>query len=72
MRLKPAALLRMALRSGVGFPSTWRATGVLHHLDKYPLAERYKAWVAELGEMPRNANAAFLDWVRKFGKGTRS
>lgn len=39
--------------------------------DKYALAERYKAWVAELGEMPRNADAAFLGWVRKYTKGKR-
>jgi len=39
--------------------------------DKYALAERYKGWVASLGEMPRNPDAAFLGWVRKFTKGKR-
>ena len=39
--------------------------------DKYGLAERYKEWVVALGEMPRNADAAFLGWVKKFTKGKR-
>jgi hypothetical protein len=39
--------------------------------DKYALAERYKAWVTTLGEMPRNSDAAFLGWVKKFTKGKR-
>jgi hypothetical protein len=39
--------------------------------DKYALAERYRAWVADLGEMPRNPDAAFLGWVKKFTKGKR-
>lgn len=39
--------------------------------DKYYLEAVYKEWVAGLGEMPRNADAAFLGWVRKFTKGKR-
>jgi hypothetical protein len=37
--------------------------------DKYYLEAAYKDWVVSLGEMPRNADAAFLGWVRKFTKG---
>ena len=37
--------------------------------DKYYLEAAYKDWVAGLGEMPRDADAAFLGWVRKFTKG---
>ncbi len=37
--------------------------------DKYILEVTYKEWVAGLGEMPRDADAAFLGWVRKFTKG---
>lgn len=37
--------------------------------DKYYLEAAYKDWVVGLGEMPRNADAAFLGWVRKFTKG---
>jgi hypothetical protein len=37
--------------------------------DKYFLEAAYKEWVAGLGEMPRNADAAFLGWVKKFTKG---
>ena len=37
--------------------------------DKYYLEAAYKDWVLGLGEMPRNADAAFLGWVRKFTKG---
>ncbi len=37
--------------------------------DKYYLEAAYKNWVAGLGEMPRDADAAFLGWVRKFTKG---
>jgi Plasmid encoded RepA protein len=39
--------------------------------DKYALAERYKAWVANKGEMPRFPDAAFLGWVRNYTKGKR-
>jgi hypothetical protein len=37
--------------------------------DKYYLEATYKDWVVKLDEMPRNADAAFLGWVRKFTKG---
>jgi hypothetical protein len=39
--------------------------------DKHFLVATYKKWVAGLGEMPRNADAAFLGWVKKFTKGKR-
>ena len=39
--------------------------------DKYALAETYRAWVTQKGEMPRNVDAAFLGWVKKFTKGKR-
>lgn len=39
--------------------------------DKYFLESAYKEFVKGLGEMPRNADAAFLGWVRKFTKGKR-
>jgi hypothetical protein len=34
--------------------------------DKYALAEKYRAWVADKAEMPRYPDAAFLGWVRKY------
>jgi hypothetical protein len=40
-------------------------------LDKYALAETYKAWVLGKGEMPRHPDAAFLGWVRKYTKNIR-
>jgi hypothetical protein len=39
--------------------------------DKYFLEAQYKSWVSTLGEMPRNADAAFLGWVKKFTKGKK-
>lgn len=39
--------------------------------DKHALRARYEAWVVQKGEMPRNVDAAFLGWVRKFTKGKR-
>jgi hypothetical protein len=39
--------------------------------DKHFLMASYKSWVASKGEMPRNADAAFLGWVKKFTKGKR-
>ena len=39
--------------------------------DKYYLESAYKAFVLELGEMPRNADRAFHGWARKFTKGKR-
>ena len=40
--------------------------------DKYVLEQKYKEWVMKKGEMPRNLDAAFLGWVRKFTKGKRA
>jgi hypothetical protein len=45
--------------------------GIAPGWDKYALAERYKAWVADKGEMPRYPDAAFLGWVRNYTKGKR-
>ena len=39
--------------------------------DKHFLLATYKKWVAGLGEMPRNPDAAFLGWVKKFTKDKR-
>lgn len=39
--------------------------------DKHALRSQYEAWVTQKGEMPRNPDAAFLGWVRKFTKGKR-
>ena len=39
--------------------------------DKHFLLTTYKNWVAGLGETPRNPDAAFLGWVKKFTKGKR-
>lgn len=39
--------------------------------DKHYLEAAYKEWVAGKEEMPRNIDAAFLGWVRKFTKGRR-
>jgi hypothetical protein len=39
--------------------------------DKYYLEAAYKEFVSRLGEMPRNADRAFLGWARKFTKGKR-
>ena len=39
--------------------------------DKYALVENYKEWVKKKGEMPRNTDAAFLGWVKKFTKDKR-
>lgn len=37
--------------------------------DKHFLEASYKSWVVDKGEMPRDPDAAFLGWVRKFTKG---
>jgi hypothetical protein len=39
--------------------------------DKYWLEARYREFVRGKNELPRNADAAFLGWVRKFTKGKR-
>jgi hypothetical protein len=39
--------------------------------DKHALRAQYEGWVVQKGEMPRNPDAAFLGWVRKFTKGKR-
>lgn len=39
--------------------------------DKYWLEAKYIAFVRSKGELPNNADAAFLGWVRKFTKGKR-
>jgi hypothetical protein len=39
--------------------------------DKHFLMATYKTWVVGLGEMPRNPDAAFIGWVKKFTKGKR-
>jgi hypothetical protein len=41
-------------------PSFIIVPGVAPGWDKHALAERYKAWVAGKGEMPRYPDAAFL------------
>lgn len=46
-----------------------QVTDIAPGWDKYFLEAAYKEWVAGLGEMPRNADAAFLGWVKKFTKG---
>jgi hypothetical protein len=45
--------------------------GIAPGWDKYALAERYKAWVVDKGEMPRHPDAAFVGWVRSYTKGVR-
>jgi hypothetical protein len=45
--------------------------GIAPGWDKYALAEKYKAWVTDKGEMPRFPDAAFLGWVRNYTKGKR-
>jgi replication initiator protein len=45
--------------------------GIAPGWDKYALAEKYKAWVVEKGEMPRHPDAAFVGWVRSYTKGVR-
>lgn len=46
-----------------------QVTDIAPGWDKHYLEATYKEWVAGKGEMPRDADAAFLGWVRKFTKG---
>jgi hypothetical protein len=46
-------------------------SGIAPGWDKYALAETYKAWVIEKGEMPRYPDAAFLGWVRNYTRNIR-
>lgn len=73
---EPAAVsvpsaLRVVAKDLVSVEALEQVPGIAPGWDKYALADRYRAWVADLGEMPRNADAAFLGWVRKFTKGKR-
>lgn len=45
--------------------------GIAPGWDKYWLEARYREFVLGKNEMPRNADAAFLGWVRKFTKSKR-
>ena len=53
----------------VSFRALEQVPGIAPGWDKHYLEATYKEWVSRLGQMPRNADAAFLGWVRNFTKG---
>jgi hypothetical protein len=67
----PSAPARVVVEDLVSVEVLEKVPSIAPGWDKYMLAERYKAWVSELGEMPRNPDAAFIGWVKKFTKGKR-
>jgi hypothetical protein len=62
---------RLVLSDLVSEAALQQVPGLAPGWDKHFLVATYKKWVAGLGEMPRNADAAFLGWVKKFTKGKR-
>jgi hypothetical protein len=70
-RLPPPAAVATAAVVPLSEEALQQVPSIAPGWDKHALVEKYKVWVKKKGEMPRNPDAAFPGWVKKFTKDKR-